>query len=79
MDLNRLQWQQNLRALALQGLNQFPTLSMWLEGQTAEVTSQHYRDEGEMDRYEQWCHYIKAGLFQGIALKDYDEWIGNKE
>lgn len=76
MDVNRLRWQQNLRALALAGLNHFPTLPMWLDGQTAEATSQHYLDRKELERYEQWCHYIKAGLFQGIALKDYEEWIG---
>jgi hypothetical protein len=74
MDLNRLQWQHNLRALALKGLTRFPTLPMWLEGQTAEATSQYYLDQGELERYEQWCNYLKAALFQGIALKDYEEW-----
>jgi hypothetical protein len=74
MDLNRLQWQQTIRSLALKGLNHFPTLEMWLEGQTPEATSKHYLSQGELESYEQWCQYLKAGLFQGIAIKDYDEW-----
>ncbi|MEY2977504.1 MAG: hypothetical protein ACO3NK_12145 [Prochlorotrichaceae cyanobacterium] len=74
MDINRLHWQQKLRALALQGLTCFPTLPMWLNGQSAEHASQYYATQGEKDHYEEWCRYIKGTIFQGVAIQDYDEW-----
>jgi hypothetical protein len=74
MDLNRVRWQQELRRLALVGLNHFPTLPMWLNGQGAEETNLYYVQRGEQERYHRWCYYLKAGIFQGIALQDYEEW-----
>jgi len=73
-DLDRLQWQQELRQMALQGLNHFPTLATWLEGQGAEETSEYYIHHGERDTYYQWCGYLKSAIFQGIAIQDYGEW-----
>lgn len=73
-DLDRLQWQQELRQMALQGSNHFPTLSAWLEGKGADETSEYYIHHGERDLYYQWCGYLKSGIFQGIAIQDYGEW-----
>jgi hypothetical protein len=73
-DLDRFQWQQQLRQMALQGLNHFPTFSNWLEGTDAEQTTEYYINQGERDTYYQWCAYLKSAIFQGIPIQDYKEW-----
>ena len=73
-DLDRLQWQQDLRRMALQGLGYFPTLAHWLAGENAEQTSEYYTHHGERETYYQWCDYLKSAIFQGVPIQDYTEW-----
>ena len=77
-DLDYLRWQQAIRAMALEGRNHFPTLEAWQQGQTADEVSLYYTQGSERDPYHQWCAYLKAGIFQGIAVKDYGDWKHDK-